>query len=572
MAFYVEAEPLRPLPGGASEDPLDVLASPLVERLRAAYLQRAEQFQRAYCNGIGISLATGARLPSSACKVVPFATEEGEADEILIDEDLFATLLFVYVCEGWPAIERIEAFLGGQVRKLLDSWETIYRAAEDPWSVSLQFFLFVRNMLAVLIRDALIEIEQLAAAAIAGRLAISSDELDKTLHRYDIRPDPFGSFDVGNRDQLATLTTPLADAVAARVKYDNAVAALVAARKRTDEIQRIPMGQSRPDNVPTADQMAALTSCQERVREEALALYNQARGRLAAKEPMALIAVEGLTEPVRDVDLPEHFVYPLWTMHEQISDITAAVKRQRSWAAEALPGLPQPPSAAGPRDIITPIDPTAVQRLYLPIGPELAVINTALARLDGDYGMLSLLHEQTWRLLIASEDVAVDSMTYVVMHHYLRTLAARQAELEQEREKNAAYFRAFSRAASALSAALLYTPFAEAAPVLEGVSWLANAALLAYTVHHVVAQLSEYDSLTASRLVAPDAVGLAGLAAVGELIVARTEFAIAMTETLMGEMLALAAGGLWPAVKTALIARGFCQDMVTVFGLDEDGG
>lgn len=203
-------------------------------------------------------------------------------------------------------------------------------------------------------------------------------------------------------------------------------------------------------------------------------------------------------------------------------------------------------------------------------GPELTVINSAIDRIDGDYGMLSLLHEQTWRLLVASEDVNVDSMTYVVMHHYLRTLAARQAELKQEREKNAAFFRAFSKAASALSAALLYTPLAEAAPVLRGVSLLADAALLAYSVHTVAAQLSEYDSLTALRLLAPDAVGLAGLAAVGELMVARSEYATGMTETLMTELVALAAGGLWEPVQTALIARGFWQDMETVFGPDED--
>jgi len=163
-------------------------------------------------------------------------------------------------------------------------------------------------------------------------------------------------------------------------------------------------------------------------------------------------------------------------------------------------------------------------------------------------------------------------MTHVVMHHYLRTLAVRQAELNHEREKNATFFREFSRAASALSAALLYTPFAEAAPVLRGVSLIADAALLAYSVHHVVAQLSEYDSLTASRLVAPDAVGLPALAAVGELMVARNEFALGITQTLMTELLALAAGGLWHEVQSALIARGFWQDMETVFGLDEEDG
>ena len=552
MALHVEAAPARPLPGEAGEDPVDALASPLVERLRAAYLQRAEQFQRAYCSAIGISLPRDARLPAGACKVVPFSTEDGDTDEILIDEDLFATLLFVYVCEGWPAIEKIQAFVGDQVRKLVNSWATSDRAAEHAWSVSQKFFFFVRNMLAVLIRDALIEIEQLAATAIASRLAISSAELDKALKRYVIPADDGKTYEVSDWDQLAALATALADVVAVRVEYDHAVAALAAAQYFHGQ---------------------AGAGFEERIRDEALALYSKANEWLLANEPLALVAVEGLTEPVRAADLKWHFLDPLWRMHEQLTDITAAVKQPRSRVAEALPGLPQPASAASPRDIDTPIDPLAVQRLYYPPGgPELMAINHALSGIDGDYGMLSLLHEQTWRLLDASEDVAVDSMTHVVMHHYLSTLAARRAELEQERKKNAVFFREFSRAASAVSAALLYTPFAEAAPVLRGVSLIADAALLAYSVHHVVEQLSEYDSLTASRLVAPDAVGLPALAAVGELMVARNEFALEMTQTLMTELLALAAGGLWHEVQSALIARGFWQDMETVFGLGEEDG
>lgn len=563
------AEPVRPLPGEAGSDPVDALASPLVEQLRAVYVTRVEAFQREFCADIGLSLPAGGRLPQSAYKVVPFTTDDDETDQILVDEDLFATLLFVYVTEGWPAIERIRQFVGDQVHRY-----AVYGQESDlPWQSVSSFLGFVLSMLAVLIRDALIEIEGLAATAIAGRLVISGAELDKTFRRYDVHPGRGSGYDVGSTRQLEVLASALGEVVAVRAEYQKAMAALRDVREKADAVERIQMGQSRPDNVPTAEQAKAPTVAPGKAGDEARARYEQARDWLLTNEPLALVALDGLTEPVTYRRATEGFIDPWWTVHQKIADISAAVKEQRSRVAETLPGLPQPEQAASPRAVVTPIDRTSLERLTVARGgPELAVVNAALDGLSGDDGLLSLLHEQTWRLLAAGGDVAVDSLTYIVMHHYLRTLAGRQAELERDRATNAEYFRTFGRIAAAVSAALVVTPLGEVAPAVAGLSALADAALVAYTVDGVVRQLRELDALAASRLVAPDALGIPGLAEVGALMVARQEYAVEMTSTLMVELLALAAGAGWPVVHEALVARGFCQDLVTVFGLDEEGG
>jgi hypothetical protein len=577
VSVYVEAEPARPL-GEGDGTLLDALATPLVEGLRQAYLWRVERFTREYGRVVG--LAPTADL-TSAYKVAQYPVGDGEVEPVIIDEDLFSTLFAAYLCEGWPAVESVEVYLFSRATEEGESGEPFnfpgarrFGGIDGPWVLSYRFFVFARNMLAVLIRDALIEIERHAATFVVGQLDTSARRLAGAVAELGLKVRPDGSWYSENGPAMKALTTALGDVVRLRVQYDAIVASLGQLGEQLVQLTRYPV-QPRPDPTPTAAEVAARIAANTALRDQTLKLYQAAKAVLAENSPVALLIVEGLKVPVLQKDVEAKLGAALAPMYGRIDDIARAVHPDRSRVAAILPGLPAPPAVPGrppgPRDIATPIDPQAIQDLRLPAaGPELAVFDVAREGLTDDPGLLPLLHEQTWRLLVARGEIATDSIANVVLHHYLLAMDRRLAELDRARQHLAAFFRSLGRMSAAASVALLFTPLGEVAPVFRGLALLADAAALAYQVHTVIEGLAEFDQATDAQLLAPDAAGVRGLAAVGSLMVARHEYATQLTETLLRELLMMAASSVWRTARIALITRGFMADMEAILDVDEE--
>lgn len=588
VTALVEVAPSQPL-GDYDPSLLDPLVTPFVESLRAVYQEEAQRYL-VRIEQVTLGSGGGANL------IVGYATQEGATDTVAIDADLFASLFGVYLCDGWPAIMDIETSLlqqeGVPEAKLAGPHPTVdpvSAGTPEPdtnlWPRAYWFFIFTRNLLAALIRDSLIEIEQKAAAAMTVSLATAAATVDGSFTAFGIDPAS------GQRSQpnarLTAATAGLRDAVAVRRDLDDAVARL-AQLAQQQELYSAQQSDQSGTPPPSTFNAATFTT---QVQAETTALvaklrewYAIASHQITINEPMALVLVEGLPVQFTEAEVGTRLGQVLTKLRSGITEATGAIHPQQSRVAQrlaALPGLdraaPVPPADQRWRADVTVIDPDAVYDLVVPAkGPEVDVIESAMDVLDGDHGVLPLLHDQTWRTLVARGEIAVDSMTYVVHHQYLLALDRCVAEKERLAAQNATFLQFLSRASAVLSAAafagLVFAPTgvgAVAVGLLRGASLIADALVFVCTVHSVVDQLSKYDTAIASGLVAPNAVAMPGLAAVGSLMLVRKEYASGIAVELLSELMLQAVGSRWLVTKRLLETRGFLLDVKTVVDIFE---
>jgi hypothetical protein len=578
MTVRAVFEPARSL-GEGSDTPVDASASPLVEALREVYVRRIEVYHREYAWALGSLPADQPDVPVSAFKVVPLRGEDGTVEEIVLDDDLFATLLDVYLCDGWQPIADVVRYARLKAHPEGRPAQSSAGTPALPWLVAYEYLIFVRNMLAILIRDALMDIEYRAAVRIGGQLGESANRLSTAVVKEFGITKNGGTFSFGNKPLMMAVTKVLGDVVAQRVRYDAIVTALrqlgaaiatVRARETTSNVPATPEKSSRD----IAAEMDALNA----LGEATLKLHQAAKETLAVNAPLAMLIVDGLKQPVEQKDVEEALGTALWTMYQKVDDIYSAVDPDTSVVATLLPGLPGPPRpvlapdhpTTAAREIAVPIDPHAIQDMGVPEqGPERVVIEHALNHLSHNHALFPLMHEQTWRILAARGEIPVDSFTYVVYNHYQFALAERLIAADRGQKAVAEFFATLGWIASIFSVAMLLTPMAATAPVFAGATAIADAALMAYQVSSVVSQLREYDLTIDTKVASADAVGVPGLAEIGSLMVARSEFAREMTLTLLKELLMMVLLPQWRVTKQALIMRGFINDLETIMGTDD---
>jgi hypothetical protein len=376
------------------------------------------------------------------------------------------------------------------------------------------------------------------------------------------------------------VTRVLDDVVTQRVRYDaivtrlrklGAALATVRTREMTSNVPATPDRQSSRDIAAEMDALNALG-------EATLKLHQAAKDTVAINAPLAMLIVDGLKPPVQQKDVEAALGPTLWTMYQKVEDIYAVVDPDRSVVATLLPGLPAPPGngsapdhpATAAREVAVPIDPHVIQDMAVPDqGPERLVIEYAMNHLHHDHALFPLMHEQTWRILAARGEIPVDSFTYVVYHHYQFAMAERLTAADRGQREVAEFFKTLGWAASVLSAALVLTPMAATAPVFRIATALADAALMAYQVASVTAQLREFDVAVDTKVASADAVGIPGLAEIGSLMVARSEYSREMTLTLLKELLMMVLLPQWRVTKQMLIMRGYLNDLETIVGTDE---
>jgi hypothetical protein len=291
-----------------------------------------------------------------------------------------------------------------------------------------------------------------------------------------------------------------------------------------------------------------------------------------------MLIVDGLKPPVQQKDVEAALGPALWTMYQKVEGIYTAADPDRSVVATLLPGLPGPPQtgstpdhpATAAREIAVPVDPHAIQDMVVPDeGPERVVIEYALNYLSNNHALFPLMHEQTWRILAARGEIPVDSFTYVVYQHYQFALAERLMAADRGQQEVAQFFSTLGWIAAILSVALVLVPLAATVPVFTIATGIADAALMAYQVASVTSQLREFDVALDTKVASADAVGILGLAEIGSLMVARSEYAREMTLTLLRELLMMVLLPQWRITKQALIMRGYLNDLETIVGTDE---
>ncbi len=582
MSILITAEPARAdlfTPGGPGEsaEPLLPEVQPLADSLLTAYQARAGHYHDALAAELG---RQGDELPMSFIPTVVMA----DGEQIPIDVDLFQTLLELYLAEGWAPLTAIEAGLREEAKPQGRPDRPSAGTPALPWLKAYDFFVFTRNLIALLVRESLARIEQHAATVLQARRAASADQLEQAIRGVFMittsqsKPAGFARgpgapvsvpvtlYHFDNRALMDDLTRTMNDVVKQRVVLDGIVGELTQTRGQRSEAQTATRSAQGGSGGPAASDAAAREQSlamkegeQQTLHQAAKDLLTQLKGVVAQRAPLALLAVDGLRPGFQREELEAKLGRALYSLREQLAELGSGLNPERSFTRELLPGV-----AVGEQ---AQVSLTEVQNLAVPAaGPDAAVATAALARLAADKHLFALVHEQTWWLLVQSGHVARDSFDYVVLHHYLVELERQTEALEAGTKATEAVLHTITVFSAALSITLLVTPLAEVAPALAGLSYLVDAALLAYQIHSVIGQLQRLDVLLSAALLAPDAFALTELAKLGDLLLARGELGAGLTEVLLKELLLVAAGTRWRVTRRALIMRGFYADVQTLLG------
>ncbi|MGW3815314.1 hypothetical protein [Streptomyces sp. NPDC005046] len=539
MFTYAEMWPCTPTSLTRGQDPFELPSSDgdstLAGRLKRLYAERARSYEKELESLIRFRSSTVAGGSSRSPEVLmPKST--ADSDEIyalVLDRGLYRQLFDLYAMGGWRAVAAAAELVNTKAR------------TEDPlWELASKFFRFTENVLYLLIREALIEIERLAAERITLQLSQASIELTKAWKRFDfhrIEVDlPVGDFGYVKGKFWQIRDRKFADALFKAMK--EAYHARLAA-------DRLAAGKSGPQGV--------VSICDT--------LYQQMRAVIDLNAPLALLALQGMTEKTKQRDLEHDFGRLLKELFDRADRLGAGIDSTKGTARWMLP---TGPPGSDPHSLPTVVG--EVEHVLPPrLGPEGRLIQLALDELDDTprgARWFPLVCESVLDTLVEDRTIRRDSFAYVVRNNYVLELSPQLAERYESSKGWTKFWNGFSKAAAGLSLILLATPAAEVSPLLRGIAAAGDLILLAYTVHSTVVQLALLNETLSSALMAPGALALPALARLGELRAYRREFVDSIHESLLLAVLQLGPGR-WAEVKPLLLAYGYYGDLCTLFGV-----
>jgi hypothetical protein len=512
------------------------------DALLARYAARFQRYQRELEQGAAQRWGRVEGLPGHLVEL------PGRSVRIIYDEQLNRRLLEVYATHGWTGVQRVGATLDRVAR------------AEYPWKAVRSFFAYTRNMLAVLIRNALIEIEQMANAAAIAQLNQSTILVNDAWRQLDVRiryevvygetphigdkpsTDPqartYPIYLVQNRELSASLYA----AITAAVNERESAEASAHEASREAILEDLDVGDDYPGGSTLEEQLAAedawLAEHNEKVEQRYASVH--------ALMPLAMLAVPLLHVGFTQDDMDYCLTQSLAQFFGEGERLAEALTRRLGWVDQAVPGITQD---------------TELENLY-PVDAwiEGELVSKALARSVEDHGHLSMLSEATLRGLIEGP-VAKDSFQWIVLSHYIVALIE---GVEAER-KRAAIYEAISLGLTKLNAmlnlALGFAPAAPEAAVARAISGVLGVGLLIYQVHSVVHQLALLNRQLAARLVELDTRKAADIARLTELAMIRIEMIEEIALTVVKELAIIAAAQVWPQFKTFAHLRGYYFDL-----------
>lgn len=586
MSIHIQIIPDRPGLFEESSVSVSTPESELAQSLQSAYQERFLFYERQLAEAMNLLGLLSPMLPPSHYPKISVLID-GEEEEIVFDFGLYETLLEIYIFEGWEGILLVEEALDKRLPLADVDTPSGGTPVNDAtiWFPVQAFFRFTRNLLALLIRETLVQIEQKAANAIVTTLSVSNWEVTKAwYHDFQFELDnvysnvkatpsdhdnlrggyvgsqKFYRFGKQARGQSDALFATLSKAVRQKFAYEETLQQVARVRdiiRNTRRKIQSPQRRTQPYRKQRLEeQLAHLELRQEelqQVTKQSEEFLKTILSVIHINCPLGLIVLDGLKVGFRQEDMEHKLGMALAEIMMNIDEIGRGVDPGLSRVAAIIPA---------------PIDRkqiswVAVQRWKPPRnGIELCAANAAVGQLASDPGWFPLAHEATWHRLVESGAVVKDSFEYVVYFHYtsaLIDLVESKREIEEAFEK---FWRSFSRVAAALSLATLATPAtAKFAPVLRGASAIADLVVMAYTIYSVTGNLIRFDQLLAEELVHPDAFALEHLARIGELAQIRREALEKIPEQIVRELALTITGARWALVKNLTLARGYYSDL-----------
>jgi hypothetical protein len=553
-------------PDESAEDPADP-ARGREDDLKSLYMRAVEAYRRALSGMSG-------REPSLT---LPADPEDGtgsaaggdnasanQPDTIIFDDELYVTLFDLYVARGWGGIARIERALREQAAAIGDEGRS-GGTQVSVWGPATAFFYTTRNLLILLIRDSLLNIERLAVQDIFGRLNDTASAVAEAWTRQfafkteqgppttslrrvggevvEVERPGKNVFKMGNPAFAKEVFTNLTKAVTQKSLFDETLRQIAAAKSAL-------RGPALSGNSEI-----------ERLNEQAKNLYTEARTFIDTKAPMALLALNSLPAGFDQPQMENTLGLILNQLYLRNDELGRAIDPAVSQSAAALSSIGLTRDA-GPYSVA----PSAIP----PEGLELFVINKALTTTEPAW--FPLVSEATLHRLVQSGTIETDSFDYVVCFHYVNALIERMEALRNDEEASRKFWTSVGRVSAALSLASLVTPAtAAAAAPLRAISLVADLAVMANTINSVVDQLEQLDRQLSETLVQPDALGVPALARLGQLVSMRAELIDNLGLNTAIELVL----GLTPArfvrLKRLLLARGYYQDLETLLDDNQDG-
>jgi hypothetical protein len=585
MSIIVEASPDREELFGESAESVSTPETEMAEKLQSAYQQRFAYYERELAAALDLLDAVSPGLASSSFPEISVLFD-GEQEEVIFDFSLYERLLEIYIFEGWAGILSVEEALDVRLPQADEDAPSAGTPvnARTLWLPVKNFFRFTRNLLALLIRETLGQIERKAAASITADLSASawrianawnSEFQIKESYKSEYVPFSEGKFvkreiyRFGNRSLSDALFVALSEAVRQKFAYEETLRREARFREDIETIRGYlgrTRARARPHERQRLDQdLSQLEMKQEEVRQltkQSEALLKSALSVIHTNSPLGLVVLDGLNVGFTQEEMEQKLGVALRGLSEKIDEIGRAVDPGFSRVAVRIPTVDA--------DELIPWD--AIQRREPPpeclsLGIETYIVASAVEGLAADPGWFPLAHEATWHRLVESGVVAKDSFEYVVYAHYVSALIDRVEDEREAFEASETFWKAFGRIAGALSLASLATPAtAEFAPLLRGVSAVTDLAVMANTIYSVTGNLARLNRVLAEVLIHPDAFALEHLARIGELVQIRREVLDQIALQFVLELALMGAGARWAAVKKLTLARGYYSDLETLLG------
>jgi hypothetical protein len=485
---------------------------------------------------------------------------DDEEQELIFDEDLLNSLFEAYAVDGWPVIQHIETLLRNRWRQEDES-----RSAgvdHSLWQAAVPFFLFARNILALLIREALISIELKAARFIYNRLNSFADIISAawlTQFKFESVKDASPPvYRMGNRDLAKRLFAGIKNAVDAKARLDDAIRRLPEVQQRLDAIRRGLTTEFQPHSYSSMLAAAPLRDEEERLEEaqrQSELLLVQITQLIADESPLALLVLDALQPQFMQGAMEHKIGQVLFALYEENDKLAKALDPAVSMVQQQFTG----------RRSQTKYAATDISSLTLPqSGYEMAAARMAVDGLSNNPQYFTLLHEETWSRMIGAGIVARESFEYIVAFQFGQAV---NRAIEDSERKSDTFQKAManvSRIAAGLSLLALASPAAAATPFLRGVGYIANGICLLYAARSVVAEISRLDTKIKDELIDGSSLSVRGLADLGGLVTTNQNVFGEIVLPALTPMLIMMIGANLPLIATLVRRYGYYSDLETL--------
>jgi hypothetical protein len=490
-----------------------------------------------------------------------------EESEVVFDKSLYQQLFDMYVIHGWGGILEVKKELKYLVKDdseglsggvILKDWGIAKPQSQPAWKHAKLFFDFTERILAIMIRESLINIERKSSQSIISSLNSSASfVLDALQIKYNFtrikeqNSDKY-NYTVGNSKEAEDLFMFLSEYISKKRRYELSLLRISFYKKAIESLRNKNTNSGGLGDLIEEKQFNLSNELDQKQALEIL-VPNLANY-IKKNHPFALLIVPSLKVDFERSEMENLFGLTIDLLYANIDGIASAIDNTEIKITTIMPWKENTDTLQ------------SILLFHIPEnGLEHYVINYSLQKTEdsNDKGYLSLLSEKNITLLVDREKIQKNSFEYVVSFHY-RSILIKQLEIvanDQKRTKQT--LQLISRVTAGISVATLITPASPVGRVFGFASFLIDSAILAHSVASIVESLKELDNQMKGKLINQDKLDQNQLAELGEILLLKKEIVENITEQLVIEIISLGVAQL-KILREVVRVKGFYYDIETL--------